>query len=155
MKRNCIVLLVAALLGVSASYGKTAQNVTNVESAVSVERTDATPKAKKAIAKKTTKKTVEARKYEPSAMGDCYIGQRIRVPNTTGMWCEITFYPEGNCELKMEKSSLKGTYTGTIKGSKYKIEVKFNNGEEYDFIGTQSKLVADDGLVKYVVEIER
>lgn len=152
MKVNFRTLMAVTLMGAAfTSYGNEASvNDANVETCVV---SDAV-KAKKAPAKKGAKKGVEARKYEPSAYGDCYIGQRIRVPNTSGMWCEITFYPGGTCELKTQQSSLKGTFTGTIKGSKYKIEVKFNNGEEYDFIGTQSKLVADDGLVKYVVEIE-
>lgn len=101
-----------------------------------------------------TKDSNDSKKYVPDEYGDCYIGERIRIPNDSGLWCEITFYPDGNCELKMENSSLKGTFTGEVKGSEYNIAVKFSNGEEYDFVGTKSKLVADDGLMKYVVEHE-
>ncbi|MDE5849949.1 MAG: hypothetical protein K2H38_07395 [Muribaculaceae bacterium] len=93
-------------------------------------------------------------KYVPASEGDCYIGERTRVNNDSGIWCEITFYPNGTCELKMENSSLKGTFSGEVKGKEYNIAVKFSNGEEYDFVGDKSKLVADDGLVKYIVELE-
>ena len=93
-------------------------------------------------------------KYVPSSIGDCFIGERIRVPNDSGQWCEITFNPDGTCVLKTENNSLSGTFNGTVNGDVLKIAVRFSNGEEYDFVGTKTNLVADDGLVKYVVSIE-
>lgn len=93
-------------------------------------------------------------KYVPSSIGDCFIGERIRVPNDSGLWCEITFNPDGTCVLKTENESFSGTFSGTVNGDDLKIAVRFSNGEEYDFVGTKTNLVADDGLVKYVVSLE-
>lgn len=93
-------------------------------------------------------------KYVPSAIGDCFIGERIRVPNDSGVWCEITFNSDGTCLLKTESESLGGTFTGTVSGDDLKIAVRFSDGQEYDFIGTKTDLVADDGLFKYVVSLE-
>ena len=56
--------------------------------------------------------------------------------------------------LKTENDSLSGTFSGTVNGDDLKIAVRFSNGEEYDFIGTKTNLVADDGLLKYVVSLE-
>ena len=151
--------LLAALLigGALTSCGGSSDNASQTDSLT----TDSAATVADTIATDTTsapepeQAVAEAgQKYVPSSIGDCFIGERIRVPNDSGPWCEITFNPDGTCVLKTENDSLSGTFSGTVNGDDLKIAVRFSNGEEYDFVGTKTNLVADDGLVKYVVSLE-
>lgn len=163
MKTKYFIFGTATLLAISvASCGNNNKNDgadsvdltdTTLHDSVIVSQSDAQEATTDKVA--SDEATAESKKYVPtSPYGDCYIGQRIHVPTDTGIWCEITFYPDGMCELKTKDLSLKGTFSGTVNGSKYDISVKLSDGEEYDFVGSKSELIADDGLIKYVVNQE-
>ena len=88
--------------------------------------------------------------YVPSEIGDCYIGERVLKSNGVSEWCEITFYSDGNCELKTKDTSAKGTFGGTInEEGAYKIIANLSDGETLIFEGDQSHLEADDDNVRY------
>ncbi len=129
---------------------------TAVEASASQAQTTTTTQAapRKGGKKGGAKKAATPKKYVPVSFGDCYIGTREHLSSGASVWCEITFNPNGTCCLKTENSSLDGTFTGTVTGSKYKITVKFNDGQEYEFVGNKENLVADDGIFKYEMGLE-
>ncbi|MDE7413594.1 MAG: hypothetical protein K2N05_07415 [Muribaculaceae bacterium] len=92
---------------------------------------------KKGGKKNGVKKSTSSKKYVPASIGDCYIGEAMYYQSEPQN-IELTLLPNGTCEWKADGKLIgKGTFSGTITGKKYVVNVNVPTVGKYTFKGTK------------------